>query len=183
MLTHRIDPSGLDLVAYFGMPNINYIMGNPGREWEGEGELLFMRVPLDDNSHIQFRLSWTNPPRIDKRGDPPERDEVELINKKRNQLSLAVLAGDMTIDEVIAMPWQPGTPDLFSIEDDVATLGQGALWERRSEHLGSSDRAIALLRKLWTRDLRALRDGRPRQNWQRTPDMVPSVAALPRELR
>ena len=177
MRTHRIDPNGLDLVAYFGMPNINYIVIGKGtnREWEGEGELLMFRVPVDDESHLQYFLNWS-----DAGYDLIVPNKVGLVNVKRNETVQAVLAGDLTMDEVIA--GSDGL-DLFSIQDDIAMVSQGRMYERRGEHLGSSDVAIALMRRLWDRDLRALREGRSRKDWHRTPEMTPRVAAIPKALR
>lgn len=177
MRTHRVDPNGLDLVAYFGMPNINYIVigAGTGKEWEGEGELLLMRVPVDDSNHLQFLLSWTN----STTSEVPAVGEVtNLHNAERNEIARAVLDGNMTMDDVIAR----GGRDLFSIQDDVAMIGQGTIWQRNPEHLGRTDAGVILLRKLWARDMRALRDGEPRQQWVRTPDMRPYVAAAPRGL-
>jgi 5,5'-dehydrodivanillate O-demethylase len=177
MESHRIDPNGFDLLAYFGMPNINYISigGGAGREWASGAELLFMRVPLDDHSHLQFMWQWTD----GAHSELPQGDQLDLVNKARNDTSLAVLNGDTTMDEVIAA----GTPGLFDIEDDVAQLGQGVLWNREGEHLGASDVTVTLMRRLWTRDLRALSEGRRRTDWHRTADMVPKVCALPMNAR
>ena len=177
METHRVDPNGFDLVAYFGMPNINYISigKGAGKEWEGGGELLFIRVPVDDHSHMQFMWNWTD----GDHSELPQGDQLDLVNKTRNEIALSILNGDTTMDAVIAA----GTPGLFDIEDDVAQLGQGVLWNREGEHLGSSDVALALMRRLWARDLRALSDGLPRHDWFRTSDMVPRVAALPKDVR
>jgi 5,5'-dehydrodivanillate O-demethylase oxygenase subunit len=177
METHRVDPNGFDLVAYFGMPNINYISigKGAGKEWEGGGELLFIRVPVDDHSHMQFMWNWTD----GDHSELPQGDQLDLVNKTRNEIALSILNGDTTMDAVIAA----GTPGLFDIEDDVAQLGQGVLWNREGEHLGSSDVSLALMRRLWTRDLRALSEGRPRHDWHRTSDMIPKVAALPRDVR
>ena len=44
-------------------------------------------------------------------------------------------------------------------------LGQGIIADRIDECLGSNDVAIVLLRRLWRRELDALRDGRPLKQW------------------
>jgi len=46
--------------------------------------------------------------------------------------------------------------------------GQGLIADRNAEHLGSSDRAIALLRRIWKREMNALRDGKPLTDWKRS---------------
>ena len=44
-------------------------------------------------------------------------------------------------------------------------MGQGVIADRTQERLGRTDTAIILLRKLWTRELRALAEGRPLTAW------------------
>jgi 5,5'-dehydrodivanillate O-demethylase len=45
------------------------------------------------------------------------------------------------------------------IQDGVTIVGQGKLCQREGEHLGTSDAAVILLRKIWQRELRALAAG------------------------
>lgn len=175
--THRMDPNGQHLLAYFGMPNINYIVmgGGTGREWEGEGEALFWRLPVDDESHLQFIVMWFG-------GDKhlvPETTDTELVNEQRNQTARDVLAGRLSIDDVIAASPEPETAFLFGVEDDVVMIGQGVIWDREGEHLGGADVAISLIRRFWTRDLQALHDGKPRTEWRHTADMYPEILAKP----
>lgn len=194
MLTHRLDPNGFDLTAYFGMPNINYIRTGlaTGREWEGEGELLIYRVPIDDTNHFQFLVYWTvasgDAHAIAQDGPGFDPVEHERREQERNDMVHAILEGHKSIDDAIAASsrdsaFNADDPELFAVEDDVAMMGQGVIWERRPEHLGRADIAVVLLRKLWGRELRAIREGKPRQEWRRSPYMAPDVAALPRHLR
>lgn len=185
MKTHRFDPHGQEVIQYFGMPNINYIIGGvgkPGREWEGAGEALFIRVPVDDEHHLHFEIRWVNDdgkskdnPRL--QNSPP----VQLVNKVSNELLDAVFAGTIHLDE-ITYSERKGF-NLFWLQDNVSMLAQGVRWERKNEHLGRADVPLILMRKLWARELRALAQRRSLQEWRRTPDMVPRVAALPRAQR
>ena len=183
MKTHRLDPNGQEVIQYFGMPNINYIIGGvgkPGREWESpdESEALFIRVPVDDEHHLHFELRWVKGEGKSKhnpalQNGPP----VQLVNKVSNELLEAVFAGTIHLDEITYSD-RTGF-NLFWLQDNVAMLGQGVCWERKNEHLGRADVGVTLMRKLWARELQALAEGRPLQNWRRTPDIVPRVAALP----
>jgi len=47
-------------------------------------------------------------------------------------------------------------PDRVLIEDGIVLLGQGVLPDRSQNRLGSSDAAIILLRRLYTRELAAI---------------------------
>ena len=57
-------------------------------------------------------------------------------------------------------------PDIVNIQDHVVLEGQGVIADRTNERLGRSDVAVILLRKLWTRELTALRGGRPLTHWR-----------------
>jgi 5,5'-dehydrodivanillate O-demethylase oxygenase subunit len=54
--------------------------------------------------------------------------------------------------------------------------GQGRIEDRQSERLGRSDAGIILWRKILTRELRAIAEGRPAKKWQTPPpDIVPTL--------
>jgi hypothetical protein len=56
-------------------------------------------------------------------------------------------------------------PTLVAIEDLAAQGGQGSIVDRRAELLGRTDRALAFMRRIWQRELRAVADGRPTKQW------------------
>jgi 5,5'-dehydrodivanillate O-demethylase oxygenase subunit len=58
-----------------------------------------------------------------------------------------------------------GSLDLLQAQDYVAVRGQGVIVDRGAEQLGQSDSGIALLRKVFLRELDAIRDGRPVKRW------------------
>ena len=53
-----------------------------------------------------------------------------------------------------------------NIEDIVAQAGQGTIADRVHERLGRTDVGVILMRKLWTRELRALAEGKPLKTWR-----------------
>ena len=57
------------------------------------------------------------------------------------------------------------TYELFRVEDYVTQVGQGRMWDRSRERLGSIDRGVFLRRKLWQRELKALAEGQPFKEW------------------
>jgi hypothetical protein len=73
----------------------------------------------------------------------------------------------LTVEEAEAIALQPGEYGLAILQDSVAQVGQGAIWTRQNEHLGSSDQGLILRRKLWTQELQALAEGRPLTQWKR----------------
>jgi 5,5'-dehydrodivanillate O-demethylase len=64
---------------------------------------------------------------------------------------------------------------LTSAQDYVAALGQGALPDRSRERLGTSDAGIVMLRRIFWRELDAIRNGRPIKGWRR----LERLGALP----
>ncbi len=59
---------------------------------------------------------------------------------------------------------------LNNAQDYVALMGQGAIVDRGSELLGSSDRGIAMLRRILWRELEAVNAGKPTKAWRRNED-------------
>jgi 5,5'-dehydrodivanillate O-demethylase len=45
--------------------------------------------------------------------------------------------------------------------------GQGAIVDRSNERLGQSDRGIVLMRRLWSREMQAISEGKPLKAWKR----------------
>jgi 5,5'-dehydrodivanillate O-demethylase len=56
---------------------------------------------------------------------------------------------------------------LTQAQDYVATVAQGPIALRAQERLGKSDAGIVLLRRIFWRELDALRDGRPTKAWRK----------------
>jgi 5,5'-dehydrodivanillate O-demethylase len=63
-------------------------------------------------------------------------------------------------------------PLLPVIQDTVSMGGQGVIADRSGEHLGQSDRGIALLRKIWAREMQAISEGKARKKFYRPADFT-----------
>jgi 5,5'-dehydrodivanillate O-demethylase len=68
---------------------------------------------------------------------------------------------------------------LTSAQDYVAAVGQGEIVDRANEHLGKSDMGIAFLRRIYWRELEAMRQGRSIKEWRRLAHSVD----LPKQVR
>lgn len=90
------------------------------------------------------------------------------LNPSLAELAPAVLSGKMSFDDI-----NPTRIDFVSLEETIAQVGQGTMGSHGGGHLGRGDRAVIMLRKLWERELRALAEGRPLQQWTYRPEMVP----------
>ena len=54
----------------------------------------------------------------------------------------------------------------FLVEDYACQVGQGAIADRGRERLGQIDQGVALVRKIWLRELAAFAEGRPVKQWE-----------------
>ena len=129
---------------------------------------LFWYVPIDDVSFLHVLVSvvetdapltstWPPPSSAPL---PPVRDEIR-----------AVLDGRKPYADV-------RHPEIVRIQDGVTVVGQGAIVDRSAEHLGATDAAVILLRKIWSRELRRLAAGEALTPFERPPDLR-AVSELP----
>jgi 5,5'-dehydrodivanillate O-demethylase len=148
-------------VSSFLMPAMINLKGSPEDAGEaGWRDTLAWRVPIDDDRHLSFNVSLTH-----LRGEAAAR----YLDRRRRQpdtaeevvrLSEALLRGELHIAEL------KDHPAIVNIQDNVAQIGQGIMADRSDERLGRSDAGVLLLRKLWSRELQALAEGRPLKCWQ-----------------
>jgi 5,5'-dehydrodivanillate O-demethylase len=99
------------------------------------------------------------------------RDSREYLAQLRpvDEVVRAVLSGRERWEDI------EDRPDRVLIEDGIVLLGQGVLPDRSQNRLGSSDAAIALLRRLYTRELAAIEAGHSLTKFP-----TPDAAALAR---
>jgi 5,5'-dehydrodivanillate O-demethylase len=112
---------------------------------------LFWYVPIDDENH--YHAMVTVP------GSPIIRMAMERENRTPHSVSeqiFKILSGQSRAHHGISSPSDPKISDLIRTQDGVAIVGQGAIVDRDSEHLGASDVGVALLRSIWKRELRRL---------------------------
>jgi 5,5'-dehydrodivanillate O-demethylase len=172
---HRRWLDGEFRTSQHGMPNVRHNMKRqktvPAMPDAGWADSLYWRVPIDDESVIQFTVDLEHRTGAD----------AELYRERRaawlaqeNEIPAAdlaerVLAGEMSPDDL--HPYAGRTP-LVNAQDYIAQVGQGPIADRPHEHLGRIDAGLVLFRAIWQRELRALADGRPIKRWERAPDIV-----------
>lgn len=164
LITYATFPSGATQVYPFGMPNIHDLRipsPDPECPWD---DRMNWTVPVDDEKCIMFRarhLPLTGEAALRFResaqaGHPPQGPTA-------GELGQQVLAGQIRFQDL-----KSATASLIvyvNAQDYVAQVGQGAIADREREHLGRSDAGVILFRKIWERELRALKEGRPLKKW------------------
>ena len=119
------------------------------------------RTPIEDEKSTSFivdqvRLSGDALKRFI---DAEEEAEAKLAGlPSPDTVGRAILRGEMSLDDV------QDRPDLITIQDVVALAGQEGMIRHR-DMLGRSDRSVALLRRVWARELRLMAEGKPIKRW------------------
>jgi 5,5'-dehydrodivanillate O-demethylase len=160
--------SGVERTTYFGMPNVYYMYALAEEGERGWIRSIMWWVPIDDTSHVNY---WVR--RLPLVGEAAEeyKQRAESRQKRRFHGDVAddVLAGrEHRLDLDLTQT------HMVNFQDDVAEVGQGAIADREHERLGRQDEGIIFLRKIWSRELRALEEGSPLTGWERPPGMVPT---------
>lgn len=102
-------------------------------------------VPVDDEHARMFGVTEVPQILADAHGG--------IIDVPR--LGKAIIAGEMTIDDIMEHP------AAVSIQDYVAIVSQGHVRERPDEKLGREDAGVRAIRKMWLRELETFAAGAP----------------------
>ena len=155
------------------MPNVTRVIVPPLAGYDGVGgwpEIYFSFTPIDDENHL-----WLITSHVKATGKEAER----FLEKKAEHL--AKVAAAPRVMDVVEDVWAGRIrladvrhPELAIVQDIAVQAGQGRTADRDKERLGRSDAAIILWRKILTRELRAIAEGRPPKKWKAAPaDVLP----------
>ncbi len=153
--------------AWFFMPNARQFWaptrakGFEGRDL-GDTKMTWT-LPVNDRTFVSFDVTHT--PLVGEEGRAYERSRLgqqEAEAEDRWDLAEKILAGDMTPEDI---PAELSAYTSFAIEDYVTQVGVGPINGRSEEHLGSTDVKVALLRRMWLREVSAMMEGRPVTEW------------------
>jgi len=164
--------------SYFHMPTAAEFaqIGRPGfpgvftRAW---------RIPRDDDSAIRFNLDAL--PRHDaerfaariKAGTAGPRDESNAVRPRSvPDAASDLIAGRENMRDLKARSEAMNHFYLTNIQDCAVLASLGPPAERTfDELLGGTDVSVALMRRLWLRELKAFAEGQPLKQWRR-PDYL-----------
>jgi 5,5'-dehydrodivanillate O-demethylase len=160
-------PDGKVHESPFMMPNILRTPVPSPNALQGHGPRLrdsyLIKVPVDDENHVFF-VSQAVP--LEAREETEYLQAYERYLEQRanvrppHELGLEILAGKLTLLDVKDHPY------LAVIEDVVAQGGQGRIADRGAERLGRSDVGIVAMRRIWSREMQAIAEGRPAKQWR-----------------
>jgi 5,5'-dehydrodivanillate O-demethylase oxygenase subunit len=159
---------GMGRLSYFIMPNVRlFFHRTRAKGFEGSNlwdtKAVWM-VPVHDQEFMAFDVTHTPIEGKDAEAYAESRyTQQEAEAEIRWDLAEKILAGEMTLED---LPDDMGAYTSFAIEDYVTQVGMGPLNERGKEHLAATDTKVALLRKLWLREVSALVEGKPVKDWR-----------------
>jgi 5,5'-dehydrodivanillate O-demethylase oxygenase subunit len=156
-------------VSDWTFPNKNHIVVPGLSESDPWIDVGHWNVPLDDTHTMRFVIYSV--PSAGVEADERIRSYFEAFGDYNPADHHAELLVERKVpqDELI---------QLTSAQDYVAAIGQGASVDRSRELLGKSDAGIALLRRIFWRELDAIRAGRPTKAWCR----LEQSSELPRQM-
>ncbi|HEX7054585.1 MAG TPA: Rieske 2Fe-2S domain-containing protein [Burkholderiales bacterium] len=157
------------------MPNVTRVIVPPLAGFDGVGgwpEIYFHFTPVDDCSHL-----WLITSHVKVTGAEAER----FLAKKREHEEKLARAPKVT--DLVADVWAGRRrlidiehPELAIVQDIAVQAGQGVNADRSAERLGRSDAGIILWRKILSREITAIAEGRPGKKWRTPPaDVLPVI--------
>jgi 5,5'-dehydrodivanillate O-demethylase len=157
------------------MPTCTRVIVPPMAGYDGVGgwkELYLNFTPIDDENQQWFPINL-----VKVTGEAAERymeKHHEYLGKTGAAEPVPSVAQKI-IDGMLRLQ-DVQHPDLVRVQDAAVQVGQGVIEDRSNERLGRSDTGIILWRKILSRELRALADGRPLKQWQTPPaDLIPTL--------
>jgi 5,5'-dehydrodivanillate O-demethylase len=142
-------------ISDWTFPNNNHVLVPGRKKGDPWSDITIWRTPIDDGRTMrlavfsfpesQGELARELAEGSDKDYNPTDHHD-ELFNRQVRDLS------DM---------------QFITAQDYVAVRGQGVVMDRTTENLSSSDAGIVLLRKVFLRELDAIRLGQPTKPWAR----------------
>ena len=143
-------------VSDWTFPNNNHVVAPPPIKGEPWVHISAWPTPIDDTSTVRFviySVETTNPAKL-------------VAMKKQYDLDYSPMHhyDELFHQGVIAGVNEAG---LQNAQDYVAVRGQGVIYDRSQENLSTSDAGVAFLRRIFLRELEAIRLGRPTKQWSR----------------
>ena len=159
-------------INFFLMPTMNKTgnveEGHPGEhQASSSGEVIRWRVPIDDTRTMHFTVEFG-----------------ALVNGK----PAANIMKDASHEGLIATEpgvyrWDPSIAWFARGDQDrLAQESQGAIYDRSTEHLASTDKGVILLRRLYKESIEAVQKGTDPIGVIRDPSKNDMIRLIPREV-
>jgi 5,5'-dehydrodivanillate O-demethylase len=145
-------------VSDWTFPNNNHI-SVPGLQKDDPWiDIGHWNVPLDDVTTARMNI-WAVP-----RSTPEADRRISDYFEARADYNAADHYRELFYENIFP---EDTVMSLTSAQDYLAQRGQGVLADRDNEILGRSDAGIALLRRIFAREMQALATGKPAKRWRK----------------
>jgi 5,5'-dehydrodivanillate O-demethylase len=147
-------------VSDWTFPNNNHVVTPGPRKDSPWGDVAAWAVPVDDTHIMRFKLyaiAESDPAVIAGLGAHYDLGFEPLDHAER------LFRGDLS---------GLADPSVVTAQDYVAVRGQGTVCDRSKENLSVSDAGVLFLRRIFLRELEAIRENRPTKHWSRLRDAV-----------
>jgi 5,5'-dehydrodivanillate O-demethylase len=124
-------------------------------------------VPIDDYSHWAYVTQLVRVTGKDAEDYLGHYAEVQRVNARFP--TAAEVADEIRRHGIKTVRDVKDHPMLVELEDQLAQGGQGVIANRHAEHLGRTDAGVVMLRRIFSRELHALAEGRPTKAWTQSP--------------
>jgi 5,5'-dehydrodivanillate O-demethylase len=162
-------------VSLHYLPAVTRVIVPPMAGFDGVGgwkELYLHFVPIDDVHHkwmITYHVKVTGKDAERYLAKRDEYDRKVASAGPASDLAREVMAGRLAFSAI-------EHPDRVRVQDVAVQAGQGLIVDRSQEHLGRSDAAIIVWRKMLARELRAIAEGSKPKHWTPAPaSVVPTL--------
>jgi 5,5'-dehydrodivanillate O-demethylase len=120
-------------------------------------------VPIDDHAHWAYVTQLV--PVTGAEAETYLRHYAQSLAANAAYPTPAEAAGEILRHGIRTVRDVKDHPMLVEVEDQLAQGGQGVIANRHAEHLGRTDAGVVMLRRIFSRELHALAEGRPTKPW------------------
>jgi 5,5'-dehydrodivanillate O-demethylase oxygenase subunit len=154
-----IRPSGVR-ISNWTFPNCNNVLGAPARAGDPWSTTVAWQVPIDDENTLRITLK-----------SYPGGEIGAAIRANGGVFQSKVMESADILFSEHRLP-DHGPADLVRDQDYAAVRGQSRIHDRKRERLGASDAGIALARRIFFREMEAIRSGAPTKQWSKSQEPV-----------
>jgi 5,5'-dehydrodivanillate O-demethylase len=148
-------PNNNVLISDWTFPNNNHVVAPPPIKGDPWVHVSAWPTPVDDTTTMRlvlYSVETTDPKKLAEMKASYDLDYSPM--EHADELFRGVIRG-------------VGEAGLQNAQDYVAVRGQGVICDRSQENLSTSDAGVAFLRRIFLRELEAIRLGRPTKEWTR----------------
>lgn len=155
-------------ISDWTFPNNNHIIAPGPQKGDPWIDRVVWAVPIDDETTARFTI--TSAP------DADAETNERIANEYNSDFSPADHAAELFFQRRVP---HPGASSVITAQDYVAVRGQGRIVDRMQERLAKSDTGVAFLRRIFLRELTAIREGRAAKQWKRLQEEVDLPIQVP----